>query len=92
MRVKVRFTGLMRHYLGEREREFELPEGSYLGDLLKAVGREYASRMPAQVWDSEKERFHPLITAMRKGEPSSGADTPLRDGDEIFLLSRMAGG
>ncbi|MDI6873022.1 MoaD/ThiS family protein [Candidatus Solincola sp.] len=92
MRVRVRFTGLIRHHLGDKEKEFELPEGSRLGDLLKMVGREYASRMPAQMWDAENERFHPLIVAMRKGEPSSGADTPLRDGDEIFLLSRMAGG
>lgn len=90
--MKVRFTGLIRHHLGEKEREFELPEDSRLGDLLKALGREYASRMPAQMWDAEGERFHPLVVAVRKGEPSSGEETPLRDGDEIFLLYRMAGG
>lgn len=93
MRVKVRFTGLIRHHLGDKERDFELPEGSRLGDLLRLVGREYSSRMPAQMWDAEKETFHPLVVAMRKGEPVvSGEEAPLREGDEIFLLSRMAGG
>lgn len=92
MRVKVRFTGMVRHYLGDREREYELPEGSRLDDLLVRVGRDYASRMPPQMWDPEREKFHPLIVAMRKGEPLSGRRDLLRDGDEIFILSRMAGG
>lgn len=92
MRVKVRFTGMIRHYVGEKERDYDLPEGSTAGDLLLLLGREYGSRMPAHMWNRERERFHPLVIAMRKGEPLHGEDGPLRDGDEIFLLSRLAGG
>ncbi|GEM_PF-204088 len=92
MRVKVRFTGMIRHYVGEKEREYELPEGSTAGDLLRLLGRDYGPCMPAQMWDSEREKFHPLVIAMRKGEPLAGGNGPLRDGDEIFLLSRLAGG
>jgi molybdopterin converting factor small subunit len=92
MRVKVRFTGMIRHYVGMKERDYELPEGSTAGDLLRLLGRDYGRRMPAQMWDGERERFHPLVIAMRKGEPLAGGDGPLRDGDEIFLLSRLAGG
>lgn len=92
MRVKVRFTGIVRHHIGEKEREYELPEGSNFGDLLLLVGREFAARLPAGMWDAEGERFHPLIKAGRKGVPFAEEDEELRDGDEVFILSRMAGG
>lgn len=92
MRVKVRFTGMIRHYVGEKERDYELPEGSTAGDLLRLLGEDYGPRMPAQMWDRERKRFHHLVIAMRKGEPLGGEDGLLRDGDEIFLLSRLAGG
>lgn len=92
MRVKVRFTGIFRHYAGEKERDYELAEGSRVSDLLLCVGREFAARLPANMWDASEERFHPLIKAGRKGTPFCDEDEELRDGDEVFILSRMAGG
>ena len=92
MRVVVRFTGMFRHYTGERERAYELPEGARVDDLLARVGRDYASRLPLQVWDPNAERFHPLIRATRRGAPIPDQGEGLREGDEIYLISRMAGG
>jgi molybdopterin converting factor small subunit len=92
MLVKVRFTGIVRHYIGVKEREFELPQGSNAGDLLCLIGKEYASRLPENMWDVCGERFHPLIKAGRKGEPFADEDEVLSDRDEIFIISRMAGG
>jgi molybdopterin converting factor small subunit len=92
MRVKVRFTGIVRHYAGVKEKDYELPEGSNVADLFLLIGREFAARLPGNMWDAGEERFHPLIKAGRKGSPFAEEEEKLRDGDEIFILSRMAGG
>lgn len=92
MRVKVHFTGLLRHYAGEKEKEYQLEEGATFGDLLLAVGREFGPRLPENMWDARAERLHPLIRAGRKGAPFPEDEEPLRDGDEVFIISRMAGG
>ncbi|MDD3718860.1 MAG: MoaD/ThiS family protein [Actinomycetota bacterium] len=92
MRVKARFTGIFRHYAGEKERDYELPEGSKVSDLLLRIGREFSARLPENMWDAREERFHPLIKVGRKGTPFADDEEELRDGDEVFILSRMAGG
>jgi molybdopterin converting factor small subunit len=92
MNVKVRFTGLIRHYARETEKIYELPDASKVSDLLLVVGREYGPRMPASMWDAGAERFHSTIVATRKGSPLLAEDETLRADDEIYILSRMAGG
>lgn len=92
MRIKVRLTGLMRHYIGEKEIDYELPRGARVSDLMLEVGRKYGSRLPDQMWDAERERFHSTIIAIRKGSPPINSDEPLRPGDEIYIISRIAGG
>ena len=92
MLVKVRFTGIVRHHVGVKEQDFELPEGAKVADLLCLIGKEYASRLPENMWDRCEERFHPLIKAGRKGEPFADDDEVLSDGDEVFVISRTAGG
>ena len=92
MRVRVRFTGIVRHYVKDSEREYEFPQGTRVSDLLARVGSDYGSRLPEQMWDREEESFNPLIKATRKGAPIPEDDEELRDGDEIYIISRMAGG
>jgi molybdopterin converting factor small subunit len=92
MQVKVRFTGLVRHYAKDTERTYEMPEGATVFDLLASIGKDYGPRLPRQMWDPEEQRFNPLIKATRKGAPFAEEDEELRDGDEIYILSRMAGG
>jgi molybdopterin converting factor small subunit len=92
MRVRVRFTGIVRHYVKDTERAYELPQGARVSDLLARIGSDYGPRLPEQMWDREEERFNPLIKATRKGAPIPEEDEELRDGDEIYIISRMAGG
>ena len=92
MQVKVRFAGLTRHYIGEKEKVYELPEGASVGDLLASIGRDYGSRLPRQMWDGKKERFHHSIRAARRGSPLAEDDEVLEQGEEIYIISRMAGG
>jgi len=92
MQVKVRFIGLMRRYTNEQERVFDLPDGSSAGDLLKQIGREYGSRLPKNLWDDEKSRFHRSVRISRQGTSMLEEAELLRDGDEILLLFALAGG
>jgi hypothetical protein len=69
-----------------------MPEGSRLSDLLVCVGRDYGKRLPEHMWDAREERFNPLIRATRKGAPMPEEDEELVEGDEIYIISRMAGG
>lgn len=92
MRVRVKFTGLFRHYAGEREREYELEEGATVADLLQALGRDLGPRLPEQVWDPREGRFNPLIKAARLGGPPVEEGDRLSDGEELHILSRLAGG
>jgi len=92
LQVRVRFAGLTRHYIGERDKVYELPEGASVGDLLALIGREYGSRLPRQMWDAGKGRFHQSIRAARRGSALAVDEEPLREGEEIYIISRMAGG
>jgi len=92
LRVKVRFTGILRHYAGVKEEEVELPDGAKVTDLMLCIGRQFGSRLPENMWDAGEEKFHPLIQATRRGSPIAEEGEELNDGDEIFVFSRMAGG
>jgi len=92
MRVRVKFTGLFRHYAGEKEREYELPEGSTVADLMAALGRDLGPRLPEQLWDPAEERFNHLIRAIRLERPIQDEGDTLQDGDEVHILSRLTGG
>lgn len=92
MQIKVRFTGIVRHYTKDTGKSYELPEGARVSDLLIRVGRDYGPRLPEQMWDPQEERFNPLIKATRRGSPIPEENDELKEGDEIYVISRMAGG
>ena len=92
MRIDVHFVGILKKQIGEGEKTYELAEGASVEDLLRAIGRDYGDRLPAQIWDAEGERLHPTVQAVRKGSTGLQRSEGLEDGDEILILSRMAGG
>jgi molybdopterin converting factor small subunit len=92
MQVHVHFVGMLKKQVGEGERKYGLPEGASVEDLLLAVGRDFGERLPAQLWDPEARRFHPTVQAARKGSSGLKRDEGLKDGDEIYVFSRLAGG
>lgn len=92
MRVTVRLTGIIRHHAGVKEKTYELPEGAVAVDLLRRVGEDFGHRMPRRLWDADEGRFHPIIKVSRRGTPFLEDGDPLRDGDEVYIISRMAGG
>jgi molybdopterin converting factor small subunit len=92
MQVKVLFIGMLKQHIGVGEKTYELPEGASVEELLLEVGRDFGRELPAQIWDPEGERFHPTVQAARKGASGLKRSETLKEGDEIYVFSRMAGG
>ena len=92
MKVKVRFAGLLRRYVGEREAEFDIPDGSTTADLLVQLGKTYGARLPHGLWDKETSTFHRSMRLARVDAGTIGPDEPLNDGDELLVIFALAGG
>jgi molybdopterin converting factor small subunit len=91
MQVKVRFLGLFSRYVGERERVFDITDGSTAADLLLLIGNEYGARLPANFFDKETGRFHKSVHLARSGG-AIDEDAELHDSDELLVLFSLAGG
>ncbi len=92
MKVKVRFAGLFRRYVGEREAEFEIPDGSTAGDLLVLLGKTYGHCLPDGLWDDESLKFHRSMRLARVDAGTIDPDETLREGDELLVIFALAGG
>jgi|YNPBryantNP2012_1023418.scaffolds.fasta_scaffold14636_2 molybdopterin converting factor small subunit len=92
MRVRVLYTGLLRRYIGEKDGELELPEGSTVRDLLEAVAQTHRDRFPSEYLRGGGRSLLETVRASRRGGTACEPDQPLEDGEEILLLSRLAGG
>ncbi len=92
MRVKVFYTGLLRRYIGEKEAVLEMPERSTVRDLLEAVADMHRDRFPPGYLKEGSGRLLDTVRASRRGGIACDPDQELADGEEVLLLSRLAGG
>ena len=88
----MRFAGLFRRYVGEREAEFEIPDGSTAGDLLVLLGKTYGHCLPDGLWDDESLKFHRSMRLARVDAGTIDPDETLREGDELLVIFALAGG
>lgn len=76
--VKVRFFAHYRERAGERDREVDLPAGSTVGDLLRALAGE-GTDLPGEASVAVNHAY-------------AGRDHALSDGDEVALIPPVSGG
>jgi MoaE-MoaD fusion protein len=81
MRVRVLFFGILREMVGKSTDLIDVPEGASVRD---AIAR-YESQIPRL-----KESLSSLALAVN--QQYAGADTPLRENDEVALLPPVSGG
>ena len=92
MRVEVFYTGLLRRYIGTKEEALELPEGATANELITRVATIYRDRFPANLLPEGQHTFTQFVRATYRGGAACGGDVVLKDGDQLNLLSRLAGG
>jgi molybdopterin converting factor small subunit len=91
MKIKVGYSGLARAAAGRGAEEIELPAGADVRALIAEVAKRYGS--PMQPLLATTDKGAPAVLAF-VGERQVSWESPalLKDGDEVMLLSPIAGG
>ena len=95
MRVKVHYISLVKSFTKTSQDEFDLTEGSSLRDVLQQVSVKYGKPFTVEVYDPERNEMKPTFVTMVNGihmDQLAGIKTPLKDGDNVILMSLMTGG
>jgi molybdopterin converting factor small subunit len=95
MKITVRTIGRLQSLVGSAELEVELPSGSRVSDLLRTVG-ETCGAAVARDLDRGADGRVPLSPRVLVNGRDIGAldgrATVLSDGDDVLILTPMAGG
>ncbi len=92
MKVYLKSIGDLRDYLGREPQEIELPEDARFGQLLALIGEQWGKRLPAFIWDFEKQQFRGAVFFVVDKQVVQDMDMPLKDGQEIALMRALSGG
>jgi MoaD family protein len=95
MKIKVHYISLVKSFTKTSQDEFDLKEGTLLVDLLDKIAAKYGKPLTQEVYDPTKKEMKSTFVVMVNGalmDQLKGVNTPLKDGDNIILMSLMTGG
>jgi MoaD family protein len=95
MRIKIHYISLVKTFTKTSQDEFDLKETATLSDALQKIAEKYGKPFTQEVYDPDRKEMKPTFVAMVNGihmDQQKGINTPLKDGDNIFLMSLMTGG
>ena len=95
MKIKVQYISLVKSFTNRSQDEFEFIDGSRLFELLDRIAEIYGKPFTQEVYDKGQKEMKSTFVAMVNGVlmgQLKGVDTPLKDGDNIILMSLMTGG
>ena len=95
MTVKVRTIGLLKSLFGRGDLELVVPEGSTVADLLAKLAEMFGDQVAVHFREPESEAVHPPLRVMVNGRDIAvlgGRQAALQDGDEVLVLTPIAGG
>lgn len=91
--VTVSFLGPLREHVGEKSLVVELPAGATYRNMLDTIGPVMDARLPDWAWEKGTRSFSSRIVVTRNMTADlKDEDFRLGDGDEILVLSPLAGG
>ena len=95
MLVKVHYISLVKSYTNKSLEELSFPDGTLLSELLDKIAQAYGKPFTTEVYDPNKKEMKSTFVAMVNGvlmDQLNGMNTPLKDGDNVILMSLMTGG
>ena len=95
MKVKIHYLSIVKSFTKTSQDEFDLKEGTPLSQALSLVAEKYGKPFTQEVYDPEHKEMKSTFVAMVNGvlmDQLQGINTPLKDGDNIILMSLMTGG
>ena len=95
MKVKVHYLGLVKDFTKTSQDEFDLKEASPLSELLYNAAEKYGKPFTQEVYDPTQKEMKPTFVTMVNGvlmDQLQGLNTPLKNGDNVIIMSLMTGG
>jgi molybdopterin converting factor small subunit len=95
MRVKVHYISLVKSFTKTSQDEFDLKEASTLSELLYNVAEKYGKPFTQEVYDPTRKEMKPTFVTMVNGvltDQLQGVNTPLKNGDNVIIMSLVTGG
>jgi MoaD family protein len=95
MQVKVHYISLVKSYTNKSQDEIALTDNATVGQLLDQIANNYGKQFIQEVYDPNKKEMKSTFVTMVNGvlmDQLQGINTPLKNGDNIILMSLMTGG
>jgi molybdopterin converting factor small subunit len=92
MKISLKGYGWIQTLIGDSPVEFILPAGSRLIDLLNQLVETRLQAQSGKIWDRATNRFRVPVFVMLEQREVQDFSIILQDGQEISLISPMAGG
>ena len=92
MKVKTIFYGILSEWVGEKEAEFDLPEGATYGLLLKEIGLRFGDIMPRVLWDPIKNDFSAPVLALGSTGRINSENSSLDENEQVTFMLKIGGG
>jgi molybdopterin converting factor small subunit len=93
VQVTISFLGTLRDQVGSSAIVVEFPGVATYRDLLDNIAPTMRASLPAWAWDDEKESFARQMLVTRNLSADLREETTcLADGDQILVVSPLAGG
>ena len=95
MRVKIVYLGLIRSRVGKNEEQYDVADGSSLGDLLKILAKNYGEKLHSLLEVRNESRLDPTFITTINGilkDPLRGSSVTLKDGDIVTFMTLISGG
>lgn len=95
MKITAHYLSLVKSYTNKGQDEFQVNEGTLLGEVLDKIAANYGKPFTQEVYEPNQKAMKATFVAMVNGvlmDQLQGVNTPLKDGDNIILMSLMTGG
>ncbi|MCW4003822.1 MAG: MoaD/ThiS family protein [Candidatus Bathyarchaeota archaeon] len=95
MQIKVHYISLVKTYTNKNQEDITLNENATVGQLLDQIANTYGKQFIQEVYDPAKKEMKSTFVTMVNGvlmDQLQGVNTPLKNGDNIILMSLMTGG
>ena len=94
MKIQVRFIATLRHLLGVKSVDLEIPCPMKLIDILNLLAEKYGEKFRKSVFDEGGKVKEEFLILVNDAEISvlNGLNTEISDGDTVTLLPTIHGG
>lgn len=92
MKIALRAHGWVRTRIGSSAMEFVLPDDAMLIDFLNQLAETIPDDRLGNIWDKTNGRFLAPVFVMVEQREVQDFSLRLKEGQEIALISPMAGG